>query len=186
MRQHVEITRDIAERFNSRYGETFRVPEAVIPAAGARIMDLQRPVDKMSKSLDSPRGSVGLLDEPGAVERKIKAAVTDSESEVRYDFEAKPGVSNLLSILGAATGRDPAVLAGEYTRYGPLKADAAAAVIDLLGPLQARFAELEADPAETARLLQVGADKARAIAAATLARAKANIGLLEPLDRPFE
>lgn len=185
-RQHVEITRDIAERFNSRYGETFRVPEAVIPAAGARIMDLQRPVDKMSKSLDSPRGSVGLLDEPGAVERKIKAAVTDSESEVRYDFEAKPGVSNLLSILGAATDRDPAVLAGEYTRYGPLKADAAAAVIELLGPLQARFAELEADPAETARLLQVGADKARAIAAATLARAKANIGLLEPLDRPFK
>lgn len=184
-RQHVEITRDIAERFNSHYGETFVVPEAVVPEAGARIMDLQRPDDKMSKSLDSPRGSVGLLDEPGAVERKIKAAVTDSESEVRYDFEAKPGVSNLLSILGAATDRDPAELAGQYTRYGPLKADAAAAVIELLGPLQAHFAELEADPAETARLLQVGADKARAIASATLARAKANIGLLEPLGRPF-
>ena len=133
-RQHVEITRDIAERFNSHYGETFVVPKAVVPEAGARIMDLQRPADKMSKSLDSPRGSVGLLDEPGAVERKIKAAVTDSESEVRFDFEAKPGVSNLLSILGAATDRDPAELAGQYTRYGPLKADAAAAVIEPASP----------------------------------------------------
>ncbi len=180
-RQHVEITRDIAERFNSRYGETFVVPEAVVPATGARIMDLQHPTDKMSKSLESPKGTVNLLDEPGVITRKIKSAVTDSDSTVRYDVKAKPGVSNLLSILGAATDRNPETLADEYTRYGPLKADTAEAVIELLSPLQARFAQLEADPAETYRLLAVGAGKAQDIASRTLARAKENIGLLAPL-----
>jgi len=179
-RQHIELTRDIAERFNSRYGETFKLPAAVVPAAGARVMDLQTPTDKMSKSLDSPRGTVDILDDPSAIARKIKSAVTDSEADVRYDVEAKPGVSNLLSILGAATGRTPEEAAGDYTMYGPLKADTAEAVVELLRPVRARFAELEADPAETSRLLRIGAGKARAIAAATLERARSNIGLLAP------
>ena len=179
-RQHIELTRDIAERFNSRYGETFKLPAAVVPAAGARVMDLQSPTNKMSKSLDSPRGTVDILDDPSVITRKIKSAVTDSEAEVRYDVQAKPGVSNLLSILGAATGRTPEEAAGNYTMYGPLKADTADAVVELLRPIQTRFAELEADPAETSRLLQIGADKARAIAAVTLERARSNIGLLAP------
>jgi tryptophanyl-tRNA synthetase len=179
-RQHVEVTRDIAERFNSRYGETFVIPKAVIPRSGARVMDLQRPQDKMSKSQDSPQGTVNMLDEPDAIAKKFKRAVTDTETEVRYDVAAKPGVSNLLSILAAATGGDPEKLAVGYDQYGPLKSDTADAVIELLRPIQARLHELAADPAETSRLLAVGADKAREIAAVTLARAKTNIGLLEP------
>ena len=179
-RQHIELTRDIAERFNSRYGETFKLPEAVVGPAGARVMDLQHPTNKMSKSLDSPRGTVDLLDEPSTIARKVKAAVTDSESEVRYDIDAKPGVSNLLSILGAATGRAPEEAAEGYSMYGPLKADTADAVVELLRPIQTRFAELEADPAETSRLLRIGAGKAQAIAAVTLERARTNIGLLAP------
>ena len=177
-RQHIEITRDIAERFNSHYGETFVLPEAVIPAAGARVMDLQQPTSKMSKSLDSPKGTVGLLDEPKQIEKKIKSAVTDNDGTVRFDVAEKPGVSNLLSILGAATDRDPTSLADEYEQYGPLKTDTAAAVIELLEPVQARYRELEADPAETARLLKLGADKAREIAEGTMERVRTNVGLL--------
>ncbi len=179
-RQHIELTRDIADRFNSRYGPTFKPPEAVVGAAGARVMDLQNPTNKMSKSLDSPRGTVDLLDDPSVIVRKIKSAVTDSGSEVRYDVKAKPGVSNLLSILGAATGQTPEEAAEGYSMYGPLKSDTADAVVELLRPVQTRFAELEADPAETSRLLAIGADKARAIAAVTLERARTNIGLLTP------
>ena len=179
-RQHIELTRDIAERFNSRYGPTFKLPEAVIAQAGARVMDLQNPTDKMSKSLESPRGTLDLLDEPAAIAKKIKSAVTDNDAEVRYDVAAKPGVSNLLSILGAATGRSPEEVAEDYSMYGPLKADTADAVIEMLHPVQARFAELQADPAETSRLLRIGADRAREIAATTLDRARANIGLLDP------
>ena len=141
-------------------------------------MDLQDPTAKMSKSEDTAAGTILVLDEPKAVERKIKRAVTDTESDVRYDLEAKPGVSNLLSILGAATGRTPEQAAEGYTQYGPLKADTAAAVLECLRPVQARYAELAADPAETTRLLAQGADKARAVAAATLDRARDHIGLL--------
>ena len=179
-RQHVELARDVAERFNSRHGETFVVPRATFPAAGARVMDLQDPTSKMSKSEDQAPGTILLLDEPKAIEKKIKRAVTDTESEVRYDVAAKPGVSNLLSILGACTGRTPEAAAAGYEQYGPLKADTAAAVIERLAPIQARFAELEADPAETLRLLGVGAEKASARAAATLGRARAALGLLPP------
>jgi tryptophanyl-tRNA synthetase len=177
-RQHIEITRDIAERFNSRYGDTFVLPQAVVPKAGARVMDLQRPDNKMSKSLDSPKGTLNLLDDPKRIEKKIKSAVTDNDGEVRFDVAEKPGVSNLLSILGAATGRNPVTVADDYEQYGALKVDTAEAVIALLAPFQARFAELQADPGETTRLLRMGADKAREIAAPTLARAKANVGLL--------
>jgi len=177
-RQHVELTRDLAERFNARYGPTFVVPVATFPEAGARVMDLQHPTAKMSKSEDTAPGTILVLDGPKVVERKIKRAVTDTESEVRYDPGAKPGVSNLLSILAGSTGRSPAEAASGYTQYGPLKADTSAAVIELLSPIQARYSELASDPAETSRLLAQGATKATAAATATLARARAAIGLL--------
>lgn len=177
-RQHVEITRDIAERFNSRYGDTFVVPEHVIPEAGARVMDLQYPDRKMSKSEGESPGTVFVLEDPKKIEKKFKRAVTDSESEVRFDIAQKPGVSNLLSVLSACTGETPEDLASNYSQYGPLKADTAEAVIELLRPIQERFTELQSDPAETERLLRVGADKAEAIAGVVLARAKRNIGLL--------
>jgi tryptophanyl-tRNA synthetase len=176
-RQHIELARDLAVRFNSRYGDTFVVPAHAIPPVGARVMDLQAPERKMSKSVDSPQGTVLVLDDPKVIERKFKRAVTDSEAEVRYDPETRPGVSNLLSILGAATGADPAALAERYDQYGPLKADTAEAVIELLRPVQERFAALAADPAETARILALGADKARKTAGATLARVRDRLGL---------
>jgi tryptophanyl-tRNA synthetase len=176
-RQHLELARDLAVRFNNRYGDTFVVPAHAIPPVGARIMDLQAPDRKMSKSLDSPQGTVLVLDDPKDIDRKFRRAVTDSDAEVRYDPEAKPGVSNLLTILAAATGGDPETLAGKYTQYGPLKADAAEAVIDLLRPLQARFAELAAQPGEAERILRQGADKARVTAAATMARVRERLGL---------
>ena len=176
-RQHIELCRDIAERFNYRYGETFVVPAQVIPEAGARVMDLQNPDDKMSKSLESA-GTVGVLEDPDGVVRKFKRAVTDSENEVRYDPEAKPGVSNLLGILASATGGTPESVADDYAQYGPLKADTAEAVNELLSPIRERYAELSADPAEIARLLAVGAGKARSVATATLNRARGNAGLI--------
>jgi tryptophanyl-tRNA synthetase len=177
-RQHLELTRDVAERFNARYGDTFVVPSAAIPVAGARIMDLQTPTNKMSKSVESPQGTVLVLDEPKVIERKIKRAVTDTEAEVRYDPVEKPGISNLLSILAAATGEDPKAVADRYEQYGPLKADTAAAVVELLAPLQARYAELAGEPGQVASLLQEGAEKAQAVAAVTLARAREAVGLL--------
>ena len=180
-RQHLELTRDVATRFNSRYGETFVVPEATIPKVGARIKDLQDPTRKMSKSEDSAAGLVLLLEDLKSVERKIKRAVTDTDNEVRYDPVAKPGVSNLLELFGAATGTSPVDLAGRYTQYGPLKTDAAEAVVELLRPIQERYAELTADPAGTAGILAKGAAKAQAVAAETLHRAQGNIGLLPRL-----
>ena len=177
-RQHVEITRDIAIRFNNRFGETFVIPRAVTPKAGARIMDLQNPLAKMSKTADTGAGLIQLLDDPEMVARKFKRAVTDSETDVRYDPAAKPGVSNLLEILGAATGQSPDDLARGYTQYGPLKADAGEAVIELLTPIQARYRELLDDPGELASLLRIGSAKARAVASATLRRTYDAIGLV--------
>lgn len=177
-RQHIEITRDIAIRFNSRFGDTLVVPEAVTPRAGARVMDLQEPTSKMSKSGDSDAGCVFMLDTPAAIEKKFKRAVTDSENEVRYDIASKPGVSNLLDILSAATGGDRERLAEEYSQYGPLKSDTAAAVIELLQPIQERHRELMADPAELSRLLGLGAERARSVASDTLERVHRSIGLL--------
>jgi tryptophanyl-tRNA synthetase len=177
-RQHIEITRDIAVRFNSRFGETFVVPSAAIPKAGARVMDLQDPMAKMSKSAGSDAGLISLLDDGATIERKFRRAVTDSESEVRYDRASKPGVSNLLEILGTATGRSPAAVAAEYSQYGPLKADAGAAVIELLRPIQARYQELLDDRAQLEGLLRVGAAKAKAVASVTLQRAYDAIGFV--------
>jgi tryptophanyl-tRNA synthetase len=177
-RQHLEITRDIAVRFNSRYGETFKIPEAAIPSAGARVMDLQNPTKKMSKSEVSPQGTIDILEPLKDIERKVMRAVTDSDSDVRYDVAEKPGIANLLSILAACTGGEPAALASSYSQYGPLKKDTAAAVVETVRPIQERYAELEADPGETARLLAIGAGKAEAVASVTLARAYDAIGLL--------
>jgi tryptophanyl-tRNA synthetase len=177
-RQHLELTRTIAERFNSRHGETFVLPETVLPATGARVMDLQHPESKMSKSSDTDAGTIMMTDDPAAITKKFKRAVTDSENSVRFDTAEKPGVSNLLSILGAATERDPEAIADEYEQYGQLKVDAADAVIALLEPLQARHSEIAADPAECRRLLGIGAEKARSVAAVTLERARTNVGLL--------
>jgi tryptophanyl-tRNA synthetase len=176
-RQHLELARDLAIRFNNRYGETFVVPEHAIAPVAARIMDLQHPDRKMSKSVDSPMGTVLVLDEPDAIRRKFRRAVTDSGSEVRYDPVAKPGVANLLSILAAASDDKPEALADKYSQYGPLKADAAEAVVELLRPLQQRFAELAADPAETAAILATGASKARTMAGPTMTRVRERLGL---------
>ena len=177
-RQHLELTRDVAERFNSRYGETFVLPAAAIPKIAARVMDLQEPTNKMSKSSESPMGTVGIFEDTTSIAKKLKRAVTDSENEVRFDFDAKPGVSNLLSILGAATGHNPETLADEYHQYGPLKNDTAEAIINVLQPVQHRRAELLADPAELDRIIARGAGKASEVAAVTVQRAKDAMGFL--------
>ena len=180
-RQHVEITRDIAVRFNHRFGDTFVLPDAVTPAAGARVMSLQDPNSKMSKSDESGAGCVYLIDEPKAVLKKFKRAVTDSDTgadAVRYDRENKPGVSNLLEINAAVTGRTPEQVAEQFEQYGALKVDTGEAVVAVLEPIRTRYLELMDDRAELARLLRVGADKAREVASATLERAHAAIGMV--------
>ncbi|MEC9058664.1 MAG: tryptophan--tRNA ligase, partial [Actinomycetota bacterium] len=179
-RQHLELTRDVAERFNSRYGETFVLPSAAIPKIAARVMDLQEPTNKMSKSAESALGAVGIFEDVESIAKKFKRAVTDSSNEVRFDFESKPGVSNLLSILGAATDRDPELLAEDYAQYGALKADTADAVISVLEPVQLRRSELLADPAELDRIIARGAEKAGEVAAVTVSRAKEAMGFLSP------
>jgi tryptophanyl-tRNA synthetase len=176
-RQHLEITRDVAIRFNHRFGDTFVIPKAVMPKAGARVMDLQDPTSKMSKSADTDAGLVGMLDDPAVILKKFKRAVTDSDSEVRFDRAAKPGISNLLEILAACTGEAPEALATRYTQYGPLKADTGEAVVEVLRPIQARYHELMSDPAELQALLRKGSAKARVVAAATLERAQSALGL---------
>jgi len=179
-RQHLELTREVAVRFNNRYGPTFTVPEAAIPGTAARVMDLQHPERKMSKSIASPLGTIGLLDPPEEITKKIKRAVTDNDGEVRYDRETKPGLTNLLDLLGAATGRSGPTVAEGYTRYGDLKTDVAEALCDMLRPVRQRRAELDADPAHVTRVLAEGADKAHAVAAVTYARAADAMGLLPP------
>ena len=176
-RQHIEITRDIALRFNHRFGDTFVVPKAVTPPTGARVMDLQEPTNKMSKSGDGEAGIIYLLDDPASIVKKFKRAVTDSDNEVAFDRERKPGVSNLLEILAAATNESPASLATTYTQYGKLKQDTGEAVAEMLRPIQTRYHELMADPAELSNLLALGKERASKIAQATIARAHNAIGL---------
>ena len=141
-------------------------------------MDLQDPTRKMSKSESSPAGTVLILEDLSSVAKKIRRAVTDTDNEVRFDPDDKPGVSNLLSILSACTGEAPNEIAGRYTQYGPLKTDTADAVSELLGPIQDRYRELASDPSTVAKILDRGADKAQSAAAVTLQRAKRNIGLV--------
>ena len=178
-RQHLELARDVAIRFNGRYGETFVVPEVAIPKVAARVMDLQHPERKMSKSVQSPLGTVDLMDEPATIRKKINKAVTDTDGEVRYDADLKPGLANLLELYSAVTRRSIDDLAASYDRYGPLKADLAEAMIELLQPVRERYVELMSDPPAIADLLHKGATKAVAVASGTLARAKAAVGLLE-------
>ena len=177
-RQHIEITRDIAIRFNHRFGETFVLPKAVHPKAGARVMDLQDPTSKMSKSAETENGIIYLLDENSVIEKKFKRAVTDSDGVVAYDRANKPGITNLLDILSAATGTPAEQLATQYSQYGPLKKDAGDAVIALIDPIRSRYHELMNDKGELARLLKIGNQRARDVATQTLDRAHRAIGLM--------
>ncbi|GAA2726382.1 MULTISPECIES: tryptophan--tRNA ligase [Streptomyces] len=181
--QHVELTRDLAVRFNQRYGATFTVPRAVLPPVAARVMDLQDPASKMGKSHAETSGIVYLLDEADVVRKKIMRAVTDSGSEVRYDREAQPGVANLLEILAACRGGEgkPEELAAGYSSYGALKRDVADAVVELLRPLRERHAELCADPEYVDEVLRAGAERARALARPRVDTAYRAIGLLPPV-----
>jgi tryptophanyl-tRNA synthetase len=179
-RQHVELTRDIAQRFNHHFGDTFVIPKATYPEVGARIMDLQEPTKKMSKSEESPQGTVLFVDPPKTIEKKIKSAVTDSGTEVRHDRENKPGISNLIEIYGAATGTSIAEVERTFegAGYGKFKTAVAEAVVEYLRPFQERYAELVADPGEVDRRIAAGADSAEAKSEEVLARALRAAGLL--------
>ncbi|MFI8926761.1 tryptophan--tRNA ligase [Streptomyces sp. NPDC053474] len=178
--QHVELTRDLAVRFNQRYGHAFVVPRATPPQVAARVMDLQDPTSKMGKSHESGAGIVYLLDEPDVVRKKIMRAVTDSGSGVAYDREARPGVANLLEILASCTGGNPEELSGAYESYGALKKDTADAVVELLRPVRERHKELVADTAYVEEVLRAGAERARGMARPTVDAAYRAIGLLPP------
>jgi tryptophanyl-tRNA synthetase len=177
-RQHVELMRDIAQRFNARFGDTLVVPEHRIPAVGARIMDLQHPERKMSTTTGSVEGTVYVTDEAGAIEKKFKRAVTDSGSEVRRAAE-KPGIANLIEILAAVRGETPEEVEDEMkdARYGELKGAVAAAVIDYLAPARERYAGLRADEGSLEAILADGAERARAIAGETLADVRERMGV---------
>ncbi|MFF4425918.1 tryptophan--tRNA ligase [Streptomyces sp. NPDC048723] len=179
-RQHIELTRDLAERFNQRYGRTFTLPAAHIVKEVAKIYDLQDPAIKMSKSASSPKGLINLLDEPKVTEKKIKSAVTDTEAEIRFDSEKKPGVSNLLTIYSTLTGETIAELEARYEGkgYGALKTDLAGVMVDFVTPFKKRTQEYLDDPETLDSLLAKGAEKARTVAAETLAQAYDRLGLL--------
>ncbi|MFJ6065249.1 tryptophan--tRNA ligase [Streptomyces tendae] len=178
--QHVELARDLAVRFNQRYGHTFVMPRATSPARAARVMNLQEPASKMGKSDDVGPGIVYLLDEPDVVRKKVMRAVTDSGRDVVYDRVERPGLANLLEILAACTGGDPAELADGYDSYGALKKDTAEAVVEVLRPVRERHQELCADPGYVEGVLREGAEKARAMARPTVDAAYRAIGLLPP------
>jgi tryptophanyl-tRNA synthetase len=181
-RQHLELARDVAQRFNSRFPDTFVVPDVLIQKATAKIYDLADPSSKMSKSAATEAGLINLLDDPKTSAKKIRSAVTDSEREVRYDPDAKPGVSNLLTIQSAVTGTDVDKLVEGYTGrgYGDLKADTAEAVVEFVTPIKARVDELLADPAELESVLAAGAQRARNVSARTLQRVYDRLGFLAP------
>ncbi|MFL5928560.1 MAG: tryptophan--tRNA ligase [Gaiellaceae bacterium] len=181
-RQHIELARDIAERFNSRYGETFKIPRGVFPEVGARIMDLQEPTNKMSTTGGTAQGTVLVLDPPDVIRRKFKTAVTDSGRDVRYAPGEKPGVSNLIEILSVASGAPIADVESSYggRGYGDLKGDVGEAVVELFRPVQEQYAELRADEAELRRRLRVGAEKARETSAPTLEEMYVRMGFVQP------
>ncbi|HWU68097.1 MAG TPA: tryptophan--tRNA ligase, partial [Stenotrophobium sp.] len=179
-KQHVELTRDVAMRFNNLYGPIFTVPEPMIPPVGARIMGLQEPTGKMSKSDDAETNAIYLLDEPDVVVRKIKRAVTDTGNEVRFDIAAKPGVSNLMSILSATTGESFDSIAERYNGqgYGKFKQAVADAVVACLEPVQAKYRAVRDDRAGLQSILREGARKAAARADATLQRVHDALGFI--------
>lgn len=181
-KQHLELARTIATRFNNLYGDVFKVPEPMIPTLGARIMSLQDPLKKMSKSDDNPKAFIKLLDPPKQIAKKLKSAVTDSDEKARiyFDNKEKPGVSNLLTLLSIATKRPVADLVPEYEdkMYGHLKGDTADAVVAMIEPIQARYHELRADETELNRIMRIGAEKASERAAPTLAKAYEAVGFI--------
>ena len=181
-RQHIELTRDLAERFNQRFGPTFAVPEVKILESATKIYDLQNPLSKMSKSGESPAGIIWLLDDPAVVTKKIKSAVTDTETEVRFDPTNKPGVSNLLTLLSIATDQPVNHWEQELSAggYGNLKKTVAEAVVELLAPMKAATEDLLADSAELDRMLARGKDKATEIATNALQRVHKAVGFLPP------
>jgi tryptophanyl-tRNA synthetase len=181
-RQHIEFARDIAERFNSRFGETFKIPRGVFPEVGARIMDLQEPTSKMSTTGGTAQGTVLVLDPPEVIRRKFKTAVTDSGREVRYAPDEKPGVSNLIEILSVVSGTPIPDVESSYDGrgYGDLKGDVGEAVVELFRPVHERYAELRADEGELRRRLGMGADKARETSAPTLEEMYERMGFVRP------
>ena len=181
-RQHLELSRDIAERFNSRFGETFTVPRGVYPEAGARIMDLQEPENKMSTTGGNPQGTIYLLDPPEVVRKKVKTAVTDSGREIVHDANEKAGISNLIEVMTVATGESIAEVEKRYegAGYGQFKSDVGDAAVELLTPIQARYHELRDDPAELERMLALGAAKAREASAPTLEKMYERMGFTRP------
>ncbi len=176
-RQHLELCRDLAQRFNHRYGETFRVPRAVVPTVAARVMDLQEPTRKMSKSLSSPLGSISLVDTPEAIARKVARAVTDTDGEVRPDWEHKPGLTNLLEIFASFEGSTVEDVAARYRRYGDVKRDLSELVVSSLAPIRERYADLLAAPEYLAELAGRGAEAAAAVAGPVYQRAARAMGL---------
>lgn len=178
-KQHLELTRDVAERFNNRFGETFTIPEIQVPKVGARIMSLQDPTKKMSKSDENTRSFISMLDTPKQIEKKIKSAVTDSDDFIKYDPENKPGISNLLTIYASCTGKSMKEVEQhfEQKRYGELKGEVAEVVIDTLSPIQERYKEL-IDSQELDDILTEGAEKAANVANKTLQKAKRKMGLM--------
>jgi tryptophanyl-tRNA synthetase len=179
-RQHIELTRDLATRFNSRFGETFRIPEGYILKSGAKIYDLQEPTNKMSKSSGSTAGVLEILDSPEANAKKIKSATTDAEREIKFDEKEKPGISNLLSIHSALSGQKISDLEDDFAGkgYGDFKAAVAEVVTDHLRPIRDRALELLDDEQHLVQVLHAGADKARAVASATVAESYKNLGLV--------
>jgi tryptophanyl-tRNA synthetase len=180
-RQHVELTRDVAERFNSRYGETLVVPKVITPEVGAKVMDLQEPTKKMSTTGGTAQGTVQMLDPPDTIRKKVRSAVTDSGREVRRG-PGKEGIENLIGILAVATGDAPEAIESRYdgAGYGDFKSDVADAVVAMLDPIQERYRELRADQAELERILKLGAEKARAVSTVTLARMYERMGFARP------
>ncbi|MCU1550277.1 MAG: trpS [Glaciihabitans sp.] len=184
-KQHIELTRDLANRFNSRFGETFVIPEAIIMKETARIYDLQNPESKMSKTSASDSGVVWMMDEPSKTAKKIRSAVTDDDREIRFDRGAKPGVSNLLTILSAFTGTSVELLEQRFAGrgYGDLKGEVADAVVSTFEPIRSRALELLDDPSELDRILAVNAERAEAIAQPMLAKVYDRVGLLPRVRR---
>src|SRR2546430_8551101 len=181
-KQHLELARDIAERFNNRYGETFKLPEGRFATTGGRIMDLQEPERKMSTTAGTPQGTLLILDSPETIRKKLKSAVTDSRTDVRYEPEPKPGISNLLEIMSVATGEPIPELETRYDSggHGQFKSDVAEAVVTLLDPIRTRYEELRADERELRALLARGADKARETSGPTLEQMYERMGFVRP------
>jgi tryptophanyl-tRNA synthetase len=181
-RQHLELTRDLAQRFNTLYGPTFTVPAPFITESSAKITDLQEPTAKMSKSVSSPNGIIDLLEDPARSAKKIRSAVTDTGREIIFDVASKPGVSNLLTIYSALTGRSIPSLVSDYAGrgYGDLKKDLAEVVVEFVRPVQERTRAYLDDPAQLDKLLAIGAEKARAVASVTLRTVYERVGFLAP------